>query len=185
MSTNGVYGFYKNGINKLTYNHSDSYPSYLGDNIVSFINKSSFDEMNDIFDRIILVDQDEPASDKAIRECHQYCNISVSNGDIANWYCLLRGTQGDLFAYKNGLRYMIDSQEFIKYSLFCEWGYIINLDTNMLEIYKGGQKTPQNNRYIIDTPFEGYYNCKLLKEMPLNAIPYDWLDVINNLRKVS
>ena len=30
MSTRGIYGFRKNGEDKLTYNHYDSYFSYLG-----------------------------------------------------------------------------------------------------------------------------------------------------------
>lgn len=32
MSTRGIYGFRKNGEDKLTYNHYDSYFSYLGEN---------------------------------------------------------------------------------------------------------------------------------------------------------
>ena len=59
-----------------------------------------------------------------------------------DWYCLLRHAQGDLNVYKNGLRYMIDNHDFIKDSLFCEYAYIINLDTKRLEFYVGFQKTP-------------------------------------------
>ncbi len=33
--------------------------------------------------------------------------------------------------------YMIDSLEFAKDSLFCEWGYLVNLDENVLEVYRG------------------------------------------------
>ena len=38
MSTRGIYGFRKNGEDKLTYNHYDSYFSYLGENIINFVN---------------------------------------------------------------------------------------------------------------------------------------------------
>jgi hypothetical protein len=88
---------------------------------------------------------------------------------------LLRSTQGDLNIYKENLRYMIERNDFIKDSLFCEFGYIINLETNELEIYKGGQKAPQENRYQINTSETGYYNCALVKIFSLNDIPEDWL----------
>ena len=37
MGTRGLYGFRKNGVDKVTYNHYDSYPEYLGRNILEFI----------------------------------------------------------------------------------------------------------------------------------------------------
>lgn len=36
MGTRGAYGFYKDGQNKLTYNHFDSYPEGLGNTVVDF-----------------------------------------------------------------------------------------------------------------------------------------------------
>jgi hypothetical protein len=74
---------------------------------------------------------------------------------------LLREAQGDLTAFKKGLRYMIDYANFLKNSLFCEWGYVINLDTNQLEVYRGFQKKPNDNRYVVSKPDDGYYNCAL------------------------
>lgn len=59
MSTRGLYGFYKNGVNKLTYNHSDSCPSGLGNNILSFLKNMDINELNNIFDNIQLVDESD------------------------------------------------------------------------------------------------------------------------------
>lgn len=42
MSTRGAYGFILNGEEKITYNHCDSYPSYLGINILKFLVKKKF-----------------------------------------------------------------------------------------------------------------------------------------------
>jgi len=65
---------------------------------------------------------------------------------------------------------MLNYNDFIKNSLFCEWAYIINLDSKELEIYKGFQKEPNNNRYSIDAPSDrGYYNCKLLMSISLDV----------------
>jgi hypothetical protein len=72
MSSNGVYGFYKNGVNKLTYNHSGSYYDELGVEIVNFLKESNIKELNDIFERIILVDEDSVPTSEQIRECEKY-----------------------------------------------------------------------------------------------------------------
>ena len=37
MGTRGLYGFRKNGVDKVTYNHWDSYPDGLGKQILRFI----------------------------------------------------------------------------------------------------------------------------------------------------
>lgn len=136
MSTRGVYGFYKNGEYKITYNHSDSYPEGLGEDVVKFIRETSIEEMNKIFDKIILVDEDFPATQEQIEECIEYASLNVASNKISDWYCLLRKAQGNLFAYKEGLRYMIHSKGFLD-NTWCEWKYIIDLDSGVLEIHDG------------------------------------------------
>ena len=169
MGTRGLWGLRKDGIDKLTYNHFDSYPSSLGVIIIDFISNHSANELKTIFDRIILVDEDIKPTDKQIKECHNYTDLSVGRQDIQDWYCLLRNSQSLPESYANGLKYMIDSHDFIKDSLFCEWAYIINLDTEKLEVYKGFQKKAQENRYKCSTK-DNYANCKLLKEIPLKEL---------------
>lgn len=172
MGTRGLYGFRKNAIDKCTYNHFDSYPDYLGDVMVRFCKETSITEMNDIFDRIILVSNDNRPTQQQIDECIKYYNGNVSEQSIFDWYCLLRDAQGNPNVYKNGLKYMIDDSEFIKDSLFCEYAYIINLDTNCLEYWVGFQKKPdEDNRYgtEADDNMNKYYPCKMLAEYPLDT----------------
>ncbi|HBD95376.1 MAG TPA: hypothetical protein DC057_14505 [Spirochaetia bacterium] len=199
MGTRGVYGFYKDNVDKLTYNHSDSYPSWLGKEIVNFVKSTSIEELNQIFDKIILVDEDDEPTAEQIKDCEEFTNLGVSNQSIYDWYCLLREAQGNLSAYKSDLRYMIDGKDFIKDSLFCEWGYVINLTSNILEIYKGCQRkrNSKNNRYRDDTPhvtqpyfstdFSGktkkiskkeFYSCEIIQTFPLDNIPDNWLEIL-------
>lgn len=173
MGTRGLYGFRKNGVDKTTYNHFDSYPDVLGKNILSFISEHGY-EMNKIFDNIIMVDETNFPSDEQIGECKKYLDDSVGEQTEEDWYCLLRNTQGDLFPYaEDGLKYMIDNQDFILDSLWCEYAYIINLDTNKLEFWLGFQHTPDaTNRYGTES-FDNareYYPCKLIKEYNLSDI---------------
>lgn len=173
MGTRGLYGFRKNGIDKTTYNHFDSYPDWLGEKMVKFCRETSVQEMNDIFDRIIMVEEYSKPTKEQIAECIKYYDDSVSTQSPNDWYCLLRDAQGDLDVYKDGLKYMMEYGDFIKNSLFCEYAYIINLDTNCLEFWVGFQKEPYSgNRYGIDSD-NGYYPCKMVSYYLLESINED------------
>lgn len=175
MGTRGLLGIRKNGEDKATYNHFDSYPSYLGKNTLEFIAEHK-SELNKLYDNIVLVDNNSEPTDEQVKECEKYTDLSVSEQSTKDWYCLLRNSQGDLTPYLNGLRYMIDNKNFIKDSLFCEYAYIINLDDNVLEFWIGFQKTPtENNRYGVEKE-DGYYPCKNVLNIPLDEIKADKID---------
>ena len=68
-----------------------------------------------------------------------------------------------------------NSNTFIYDSLFCEWGYILNLDSEELEIYEGFQESePVHGRYKkSDHPefcCDKYYPCELVLTVPLLVI---------------
>ena len=116
-----------------------------------------------------LADGEKQINDakKQIEECAQYYDGSVASQSVEDWYCLLRNAQGNPDVYKNGLKYMIDNQDFIYDSLFCEYAYIINLSTNCLEFWLGFQTKPcDTNRYGTETHdnMDKYYPCKMVSK---------------------
>ena len=64
---------------------------------------------------------------------------NVSSRSTDDLYCLLHGTQGRLDLYLKGLKYMLNGNDFLKNDIFCEYGYVINLDENTLDIYTCGK----------------------------------------------
>ena len=52
MGTRGIYGFRLNNTDKLTYNHYDSYPSSLGEDIYQFIKVAIVLE---VFNKVIKI----------------------------------------------------------------------------------------------------------------------------------
>jgi hypothetical protein len=91
----------------------------------------------------------------------------------------LRELQGEaiLREIANGnVAHMIDSHLFLMDSLFCEWGYIIDLDSMLLRVYKGFNKA-----YDPDTTLppdisnahlkDGYYPVRELYTYDLNNLP--------------
>lgn len=193
MSTRGCIGFTKNGTDKITYNHFDSYPSHLGNVILDFICNVNNKELNDIFDNLQIVSSSDIPTQKQINEVvkifgkdnlkKDFLNKSPLNKntksldkELDNYLMqsfgnLLSLSQGEPKYFKQGLKYIIDDISFMGDSLFCEYAYILNLDNNSLEFYVGANKKDTNNRfsqYIRDNT--GYKECKLTISIPFDII---------------
>lgn len=210
MGTRGAIGFRVNEEDKITYNHFDSYPGYLGVKMIQFVQSTrNNDELKEIAERITMVQSDSIPTPGQIEECAPFFDRGVGNQSATDWYCLLRNTQGCLDFYRDipegvvikqynnslegeevilpaGLRYMIDSHDFLLDSLFCEYAYIVNVDEMTLEFYKGfNEEAGGAGRYasqIENTPNHReakYYGVALIRSVPLNEIreienPDEW-----------
>lgn len=189
MSIRGAYGFYKCGENKITYNHSDSYPDVLGKNIVDFIVSTPDGDIHDLFDKIELIDERESMTEEQIEECKKY-NGNLEGHEDDEWYNALRLSQGHLEAYKDGLKYMLKGYEnFISNSLECEYAYVLNIDSYSLEFYVGGNKrSEKQGRYKANNPIsicgDKYYGCRLAKVYPFDIIRKFPDNVIKDMKKV-
>ena len=176
MGTRGAVGFRANKQDKVTYNHFDSYPSGLGSDVISFIRSHSFEDIQKAAQNIQMVDTSIEPTPQQIKDCAPWTDLSVSNQSTSDWYCLLRSAQGDLGAYVQGLKYMNDSKGFLLNSLFCEYAYIINVDTKQLEFYTGFNKKARKTkgRYADKQPEDSrpdsYYGVALLWKIDLNDI---------------
>lgn len=137
MGTRGLSGFVIDGEVKVQYQQFDSYPSGVGADVVAAIQSGKITP--DAVRSIELVEGDSKPTPAQVERLKGYANTGVSTGSLEEWYVLLRETQGDLLAMIEA-GHMIDSSEFAADSLFCEWAYLVNLDTNALEVYRGFQK---------------------------------------------
>jgi hypothetical protein len=183
MGTRGAWGFRIGGQDKVTYNHFDSYPEGLGDDLIAALRTRApkrgegvrwITALRQEAERIRMTDGKGAPSREERERLHEFLDTGVSSQSEMDWYCLLRRTQGHL---ENTLAagVMIDSQDFLRDSLWCEWAYIINLDDETLEVYRGFQKSPhQLGRYsrLPKTKESGnYYPVALVAAFPLNRLP--------------
>lgn len=183
MSTRGAFGFRIDGKDFIAYNHSDSYPSGLGvefvAEVVALLKKHGANLAANVR-RIKLVSEAAPPTAEDIAALKPFTRLDVSKQSTSDWYCLLREAQGSLTAaLESG--YMLDNHTFLAGSLFCEYAYILNLDSGKVEFYKGFNKDKDAaGRYaaLFDKPDHRetveYYGVALVGEFPMKRIPKDW-----------
>jgi len=185
MGTRGSVGFIQQEKPALSYNHFDSYPDGLGSDVLGFIFKINLENGWELFkERAAKLKniEEKLITDTLIMEKYEkYSNLGVSEQKLSDPYCLFREIQGYEWmneVYKGELEHYPLNNDFIKSSLFCEYAYIINLDTMKLEFYDGYQKKQQiGNKFGEETNEDGYYPCRLV-------CVFDLLN-INNTEVVS
>jgi len=174
MGTRGSLGFIRNGQHKVTYNHFDSYPSELGKNVIEYLENRNRDSalLNADFDAIQMVDENDKPTTVQKQLCKDagWYDGNVATQSDEDWYCLLRKAQGLLGAYSE-VGFMAEGRSFLEDSLFCEYAYIVNLDTSQLEFYVGFEKGELNGRYAdVKRTEQGYGGVNLIGEFPLKTV---------------
>ena len=181
MGTRGLLGFVIDDIVKASYSQFDSYPSGLGVDVANWA-KGVIDwgEVADQVRNLTVVDEGEsPAAEQANRLA-KFTDSHVSTGD--DWYSTLRNCQGDPAAILES-GFILDSVAFAKDSLFCEWAYIVNLDTQVIEIYQGFQKEVHSDgRFASEEGMRGYYPVRLVRVFDIDdsEIAKEMVDLENS-----
>lgn len=178
MGTRGAIGVRIDGQDKVTYNHFDSYPTGVGEEVFDVVRRRKSDErMKRQARGIVLIKNEDEVTDEIKAKIAKKVkpNLMVSTQSEEDLYCLMRNAQGHLDKYLD-MGVMTDNSRFLLDSLFCEWAYIVNLDTGKLEVYRGFNKKPAHGRYgniLEEKPAHRdaeYYGVALIAEFSLNAI---------------
>ena len=181
MGTRGLTGVVIDGQEKLAYQQYDSYPEGVGIEVLTYLRVTmeaeALPRLRQQARDLKVVDDSTPPTQDDIEALAKYTNLGVSTQSTSDWYCLLREAQGKLdLILESG--YCRDSHEFARDSLFCEWAYVADLDTETLEVYRGFQTSPPAQGRFKDRPPEDresmgekYYPIALLHSWPLADLP--------------
>ena len=181
MGTRGLLGVIIDGEEKLTYQQYDSYPDGVGADVRMFLEMAltveGVDGLRKKARRLKVVNDDMTPTAEDVAALSRYTNTKVGAQSTQDWYCLLRETQGKLdLILESG--YVRDAASFAADSLFCEWGYVVDLDAEVLEVYRGFQTRPHQRGRFKDRELprrtamgETYYPIALLRTWPLSQLP--------------
>jgi hypothetical protein len=181
MGTRGMIGLVSDGTVYGSYVHFDSYPSGLGEKIAAFVTHVrtvGVDTVKAQVTRLSLVDEETKPTAEQRKRYEHLTDAGVSEGD--DWYAILRHAQGDLQAYLDA-EIWVDGLGFAGDSLMCEWGYLVNLDEETVELFRGFSKGITRGRFagLANRDPQSYGPITLLAEVPFDvaAQTYFWTDV--------
>lgn len=157
IGTRGIVGVIVDKTAKTSYNHYDSYPEGLGTQVLLSLRtvaaaKDAREGWAEITRqaRAVRMIKDGPEAEKPTdadkAALAEYLDTRVSEGTADDWYALTRHLQGKLLGMLQA-GYMVDAEDFPRDSLFCEWGYVLNLDEGTFEVYKGFIKEPHDDGF--------------------------------------
>ena len=166
------------------YGQWDGYPQGQGVKILSFLQqKANIEKLKEILPKIRF------ENDQDIKEKKEFAK---SIGARDGWLNMEQAEQYDkqypldsrnlggeilnkLLEYQDQTDIvLVNSEDFASDSLFCEWAYIIDLDNNTLEVYKGFNraKITENDRfYNFNDAKNQYRSIKIIKSFSLDKLP--------------
>lgn len=158
------------------YGQWDGYPSGQGMTALSFLRRADLKQFKKQVDKLEFFNKTEIEKIDKNESWEKYPYLSRDLGaEILNVIHLGQyKTHGAKSPIKVGIQKLINQEDFVKDSLFCEWAYVIDLDKNTFEVYKGFNKSPlnKNERFYSKEPDSGgYYPVELLKSYSLDDLP--------------
>ena len=176
MGTRNLTIVHKNGEYKVAqYGQWDGYPEGVGATLLNFLKCVNMDAFRNAIDNVSFYTQDElDEIDKSIADMKE---IIPSYNWQRDYPHLSRDCGGDILnriVFKGATK-LKNAIDFAADSLFCEWAYVIDLDTNKFEIYKGFNKEELNcdeRFYYLEEKSEGgYHPIKFIKAYNINELP--------------
>lgn len=171
MGTRGFVGFVVDQDEKIAYNHFDSYPSAVGVDVLTWLCQADRDAAADLARHLRVVDPETRPTAEDIARLVEWADVGVGDQSVEDWYCLLRKTQGEPGAMLQA-GVIEDAGQFPTDSLFAEWGYLIDFDSGVLEVYRGFQQQPHTRgRFANRAGDHGYQPVALVASWPLDELP--------------
>lgn len=144
MASRGFVGFVADRTEKIAYNHYDSGPDGVGLTVLAWLRTAvkAPDVLRERVAALRMVTSDQPTP-ADIERYGQYAVPYAASRVITTWMELLWRTQGDPeLILQAGV--IDDASSFPVDYPECEWGYVVDLDTGVFEVYRGRQAAPHN-----------------------------------------
>lgn len=166
------------------YGQWDGYPEGQGLTILSFLEeKENIEKLKALLPKIRFENEqdikEKEEFSKSIGAKEGWVNIPQSELYDQKYPLDSRNLGGvileKLLEYQNESEIvLVDSEKFAADSLFCEWAYVVDLDNNTLEVYRGFNESRLNSKdrfYNLHKVHQQFYPIKILKTFSLDQLP--------------
>jgi len=161
------------------YGQWDGYPDGQGETISKFIR-----EKYDYAKFVNGLKKIKPLTEEIISDLHTQAQIFRNDGylntdEAKRLYAIVpelnRDTGAEILEMiQDGkVKYHDNAKDFIDDTLFCEWAYILYLDTEELEVYGNDLGTTQKPKYKTDNPFLYRFKFSELTKESMSMLA-DW-----------
>jgi hypothetical protein len=177
------------------YGQWDGYPSGQGAGVLNFLqekmDRALFEEK---LKNVSFITQEELTQrwvDAGADPGSSFVTLQVASTMQARYPENSRDTGSDILAIIQDADRpikIVNSLDFAGDSVFCEWGYVVDLDKNTFEVYKGFNEIPltESDRfYGIPSSNDNHHAIRLLKSFDLNNLPTEeaFIEELDTLRE--
>lgn len=174
------------------YGQWDGYPSGQGVSVLSFLKANKLEDFVEKLSNVSFITEEE------LKQCwieagakpeEEWVTLDASRKMQEMYPENVRDTGAeilDIIMNADKPIKVINSIDFAADSIFCEWAYVIDLDKQTLEVFRGINHDPltESDRfYNLDKPGE-FHPIKLLKSYDLSNLPSEE-DFVNELDKLQ
>jgi hypothetical protein len=177
--------YHENKYKVAQYGQWDGYPSGQGVTILSFLKKVNIKKFIEKLKKVRFIDKydskDKTFLEEYNKNCPQWSNQPDNRtSEQKEWFSTYASRDiggkilSNILESKDEEIFLDNEILFAEDSLFCEYAYIIDLDKNVLEVYRGFNKNPlsKEERFYNDNVKNGeYFSIKLWKTFDLNKLP--------------
>lgn len=187
MGTRGLTMVVLNSETKVSqYGQWDHYPSGKGIDILELISSFNIEKFKEKISKLHWITEEEANKvDENENWETNYPYLSRDAGGqilnaIYNGEMVVSAGIGERKVIKCDVKFLTNKESFAGDSLFCEWAYVIDLDKNTFEIYKGFNKEPLEETERFFNHFKHsehkgeddvYYPVKMVKSYSLAELP--------------
>ena len=177
MAKKGLILIVKNDKIKATYVHRHAQLEGIGKRVVRLCKEKSLEELNDLYEALILVDEDTPMTQEQKEEYRKYIPEQLYSEQL-DWTTALKYTKDATAPLRNGFPFVVDYAGFLP-SWRNRFRYTIDLDEKILRIAKGGLEviSQQSDEFFKDADYCDKIAPCVLAEFPLEAIPTNWIEI--------
>ncbi|MBN8643471.1 MAG: hypothetical protein J0L86_16790 [Flavobacteriales bacterium] len=166
------------------YGQWDGYPEGQGLTILSFLEeKTNIEKLKQILPKVRFENKQDMKQKseffKSMGAEDGWMNMEQADQFHKRYPLLTRNLGGEILSkmleYANQKEIvLVNSEDFALDSLFCEWAYVVDLDKNTLEVYKGFNQsaiTPKDRFYNLYDKKNRYKPIKIVKSFSLDKLP--------------